>query len=130
MGFGTLVQALGELKLYAVDKDFIIRIGQLGKSVVRLGPIGSTKLLQTGAISTIAAPTVSPAYLGVGYVIGPELAALNFSGSVLAWGLLVPLFMYFLGAQLEYVIPAEAGEGGWGDASGNRMALHRCDPSL
>jgi putative OPT family oligopeptide transporter len=108
MGIGTLVQSLGELKLYAVDKDFIVRIGQLGKSVVRLGPIGSTKLLQTGAISTIAAPTVSPAYLGVGYVIGPELAALNFSGSVLAWGLLVPLFMYFLGPQLQNFIPAGA----------------------
>jgi putative OPT family oligopeptide transporter len=108
MGLGTLVQALGELKLYAVDKDFIVRIGELGKSVVRLGPIGSTKLLQTGAISTIAAPTVSPAYLGVGYVIGLELAALNFSGSVLAWGLLVPLFMYFLGPQLQHFIPAEA----------------------
>src|SRR5580698_9057457 len=107
MGLGTLVQALGELKLYAVDKNFIVRIGELGKSVVRLGPIGSTKLLQTGAISTIAAPTVSPAYLGVGYVIGPELAALNFSGSVLAWGLLVPLFMYFLGPQLQHFIPAE-----------------------
>jgi putative OPT family oligopeptide transporter len=108
MGLGTLVQALGELKLYAVDKDFIVRIGELGKSVVRMGPIGSTNLLQTGAISTIAAPTVSPAYLGVGYVIGLELAALNFSGSVLAWGLLVPLFMYFLGPQLQHFIPAEA----------------------
>jgi putative OPT family oligopeptide transporter len=114
MGLGTLVQSLGELKLYAVDKDFIVRIGELGKSVVRLGPIGSTKLLQTGAISTIAAPTVSPAYLGVGYVIGPELAALNFSGSVLAWGLLVPLFMYFLGPQLQNFIPAgTALDDGW-----------------
>src|ERR1700689_1174447 len=116
MGLGTLVQALGELKLYAVDKDFIVRIGELGKSAVRLGPIGSTKLLQTGAISTIAAPTVSPAYLGVGYVIGPELAALNFSGSVLAWGLLVPLFMYFLGPQLQHFLPADKSiDDGWAD---------------
>jgi putative OPT family oligopeptide transporter len=119
MGLGTLVQALGELKLYAVDKNFIVRIGELGKSVVRLGPIGSTDLLKTGAISTIAAPTVSPAYLGVGYVIGVELAALNFSGSVLAWGLLVPLFMYFLGPQLQSFIPPEATgailDKGWAD---------------
>jgi len=114
MGFGTLVQALGELKLYAVDKDFIVRIGEIGRSVVRMGPIGSSRILQTGAISTIAAPTVSPAYLGVGYVIGPELAALNFSGSVLAWGLLVPLFMYFLGPQLQNFIPAgQSLDDGW-----------------
>ncbi len=119
MGLGTLVQALGELKLYAVDKNFIVRIGELGKSVVRLGPIGSTDVLKTGAISTIAAPTVSPAYLGVGYVIGVELAALNFSGSVLAWGLLVPLFMYFLGPQLQNFIPPGATDAildkGWAD---------------
>src|SRR5271154_5826995 len=101
IGFGTLIQALGELKLYAVDQDFIVRIGQIGKSIVRLGPIGSRNVLQTGAISTVAAPTVSPALIGVGYVIGPELSALNFSGSILAWGVLVPLMMYFLGPDLQ-----------------------------
>ena len=113
MGLGTLIQSLGEFKLYAQDKDFMVRIGELGKSAVRLGPLGSTKILQTGAISTLSAPTISPAYLGVGYVIGPELAALNFSGSVLAWGVLVPLFMYFLGPQLQNFIPAGAGDDGW-----------------
>jgi putative OPT family oligopeptide transporter len=68
IGFGTLIQALGEFKLYAVDKDFVVRIGQIGKSFVRLGPLGSQNVLQTGAISTVAAPTVSPALIGVGYV--------------------------------------------------------------
>src|SRR3954464_8327398 len=29
IGFGTLIQALGEFKLYAVDKDFVVRIGQV-----------------------------------------------------------------------------------------------------
>jgi putative OPT family oligopeptide transporter len=70
-------------------------------------------VLRTGGVSNFAAPTVSPAYLGVGYVIGPTLAALQFSGGVLAWGLLVPLFMYFLGPQLQGFIPANAGEAGW-----------------
>src|SRR5579862_1249380 len=80
IGLGTLIQALGELSLYAVDKDFIVRVGQIGKSFVRLGTLGTKNVLQTGAISTVAAPTVSPALIGVGYVIGPELSALNFSG--------------------------------------------------
>ncbi|HZL58022.1 MAG TPA: oligopeptide transporter, OPT family, partial [Bryobacteraceae bacterium] len=40
-----------------------------------------------------------------GYVIGPELASLNFSGSILAWGLLIPLLMYFLGPQLQHFMP-------------------------
>lgn len=113
IGFGTLIQALGELKLYAVDNAFVVRIGQLGKSFVRLGPPGTQNVLQTGAISTVAAPTISPALVGVGYVIGPELAALNFSGSLLAWGVLVPLMMYFMGPNLQAFLPPGAGDGGW-----------------
>ncbi len=115
IGLGTLIQALGELHLYAVDKDFIVRIGQIGKSIVRLGPLESRNVLQTGAVSIVSAPTVSPALIGVGYVIGPELAALNFSGSVLAWGVLVPLMMYFLGPNLQRFMPPGAGESGWPD---------------
>src|ERR1700733_4670623 len=66
IGFGTLIQALGEFKLFATDQDFLVRIGQVGKSFVRLGGQTSQKILQTGAISTVSAPTVSPALVGVG----------------------------------------------------------------
>ena len=118
IGFGTLVQALGELKLYAVDNTFIVRIGKIGRSFVRLGPLGSQNVLQTGAVSTIAAPTVSPALIGVGYVIGPELASLSFSGSVLAWGVMVPLMMYFMGPDLQRFLPAGATDGDWESMAG------------
>ena len=76
------------------------------QSTLRLGPLGSTQVLGAGGISTCAAPSVSPAYIGVGYIIGPELAALNFSGSVIAWGLLIPLLIFFLGPQLQNYLPA------------------------
>ena len=101
IGLGALVQISGEMHLFATDQTLRFRIGEMGRSFVRLGPAGSTNLVNTGGVSNVAAPTVSPAYLGVGYVIGPELAALQFSGSVLAWGLLVPLFMYFMGPNLQ-----------------------------
>src|SRR5208282_5042826 len=55
----------------------------------------------TGGASLLTAPDVSPAYLGVGYIIGPRLAALNFAGGVLAWGLLVPLLTFLLGPYLQ-----------------------------
>src|SRR6266849_10407167 len=42
IGLGALVQSLGELHLFATDKDFFPRIGQLGRSFVRLGPLAST----------------------------------------------------------------------------------------
>jgi putative OPT family oligopeptide transporter len=44
---------------------------------------------------------VSPAYLGVGYIIGVRLASIQFAGSVLAWGLIVPLFIFLMGPDLQ-----------------------------
>jgi putative OPT family oligopeptide transporter len=118
IGLGALIQILGELHLFAADLNLRFRIGEIGRSFVRLGPSGSTNVVNTGGYSNIAAPTVSPAYLGVGFVIGPELAALQFSGGVLAWGLLVPLIMYFLGPNLAQYLPPGSAEGGWDDLAG------------
>src|SRR5579862_2029027 len=39
LGLGALVQSLGAFQLFAVDKDFILRIGEIGRSFVRLGPV-------------------------------------------------------------------------------------------
>ena len=50
---------------------------------------------------------MSPAYLGVGYIIGVRLASIQFAGSVLAWGLLVPLLIFFLGPQIHGYLPAD-----------------------
>jgi putative OPT family oligopeptide transporter len=115
IGVGSLVQLMGAFNLYAVDKDIPVAIGSLGTSAVRLGPAGSTNTIPTGGITMFSGPTVSPAYMGVGYVIGPELGALQFSGGLLAWGVLVPLFMYFLGPQIQKFIPAGAEGAGWSD---------------
>jgi len=113
MGFGALVYLGGVINIFAPDRDFFFRVGQLGKSALRLGPLGTKQVLGAGGVSTFAAPTVSPAYIGVGYIIGPELAALNFSGSVVAWGLLIPLLIFFLGPQLQAYLPAGATDESW-----------------
>ncbi len=115
IGLGTLIQSLSDagLSLFAADKSFVVRIGELGKTFVRLGTPQTKNVLQTGAISTVNAPSVSPALIGVGYVIGAELSALNFSGSILAWGVLVPLMMYFLGPNLQNFLPPGSGDNGW-----------------
>ena len=108
MGFGGLIYILGVLKLFAPDKDFLLKVGSLGLSKIRLGAGADAPALTTGGVTTFAAPTVSPAYLGVGYIIGPELAALNFSGGVLAWGFMVPLLMFLLGPQIQAFLPPGA----------------------
>jgi putative OPT family oligopeptide transporter len=115
MGFGALVYFLGVCKLFAPDKDLLVRLGSLGLSKIQLGSGASAPSVATGGVTTFAAPTVSPAYIGVGYIIGPELAALNFSGGVIAWGLMVPLLMFLLGPQLQSYLPAGAAPEGWFD---------------
>jgi len=115
MVIGGVIYLLGAMRLFHVEHDFITKIGQLGKSVVKLG---GDKLLATGAATKFAGPAISPAYVGVGYIIGPKLAALNFAGGVLAWGLMVPLLLFFMGPSLQQYIPAGAGDEGWSAMAG------------
>jgi len=75
MGVGALIQAFGNFKLFATHWDSLVSLGKGG--------------------ILFRSPDVSPAYMGVGYIIGPRLAALNFSGGVIAWGLLAPTIAFF-----------------------------------
>src|ERR1700716_2063879 len=106
IGVGGVVYMLGRFGLFAADKDFHFAVGNLGRSQVRLGAAGNTNVVAAGGTSVFAAPSVSPAYLGVGYIIGLRLASIQFAGGVLAWGLLVPLLIFFMGRQLRHYIPA------------------------
>ena len=105
MGVGALIKLLDGLNIFHSSNAFQVPIGKTGKSFVRLG---GDKVVAAGGVSTFNAPAASAAYLGVGYIIGPELGALNFAGGLLAWGLFVPLLVYFLG-------PANIGQygGNW-----------------
>jgi putative OPT family oligopeptide transporter len=107
IGVGGLVYILGRFGLFAADKDIHFTVGTLGRSQVRLGTTGSANIVAAGGTSTFAAPSVSPAYLGVGYIIGLRLASIQFAGGVLAWGLMVPLLIFFLGPQIKHYLPAD-----------------------
>lgn len=94
MGGGALIKALGEFKFFAASwekfvvfsKQFITGAGQ--------GITGKGGLL-------LSSPGISPAYMGVGYIIGPKLGSLNFSGGLIAWGLLAPIIYYFIGPSID-----------------------------
>jgi putative OPT family oligopeptide transporter len=96
MGVGAFIQALGSLKFFAAAWEKFIPFSH---STVTLGKTGVA--LKGGGGALITTPGVSPAYIGVGYIIGPRLASLNFSGGLLAWGLFVPLLLYFKGGEIE-----------------------------
>ena len=100
MGVGALIYSLGVVQLFSASKEFVIKLGKIGSSFVRLGSSQEAGTVGTGGMVSVSGPGISPAYVGVGYIIGPRLASLNFAGGVLAWGLFAPLLMYFLGPQL------------------------------
>lgn len=108
MGLGGLIYLLGAFQLFNSSKAFVVHVGQIGKGLLRLGRTNAAATVSVGGVTTFQAPAISPAYLGVGYIIGPRLAALNFAGGVVAWGLLVPLMIYFLGPTLQANLPAGA----------------------
>ncbi len=103
MGIGSVTYLLGEFKLFSASNSFMVGLGTIGQSILKLG--GGARDLAVGAATRVSAPAISPAYLGVGFIIGPRLAALNFAGGAIAWGLLVPLLLYVLGPQLTTNVP-------------------------
>ncbi len=107
MGFGGFVYLLGAINVFSASNTFNVNISALGKKLLlRTSTNPSVTTTATGGATIFGAPDVSPAYLGVGYIIGPRLASLNFAGSLLAWGLLVPLLTFVMGPALQAAQPA------------------------
>ena len=107
MGFGGFMYLLGAINIFNPNNTFPVTIGDLGrKLLLRTSTNPNVATTITGGTTLFTAPDVSPAYLGVGYIIGPRLAALNFAGGVLAWGLLVPLLTFTIGPYLQATQPA------------------------
>src|SRR5246500_4166301 len=106
MGFGGFMYLLGAVNVFSPNNTFAVTISALGKKLLlRTGTNPNVTTTATGGITLFTAPDISPAYLGVGYIIGPRLAALNFAGGVLAWGLLVPLLTFTLGPYIQAAQP-------------------------
>jgi len=110
MGFGAFMFLLGQVNIFSPSNTFHVRISELGKRLLlRTGTNPNVATTVTGGATLFNAPDISPAYLGVGYIIGPRLAALNFAGGVLAWGLLVPLLTFTVGPYIQAAQPAGQG---------------------
>jgi len=102
MAFGAVMFLLGAVNLFSPSNTFRVNISELGKKLLlRTSTNPSVATTITGGTTFFTAPDISPAYLGVGYIIGPRLASLNFAGGVLAWGLLVPLLTFTVGPYIQ-----------------------------
>jgi len=119
MGIGAVVKLLGDGGVFSASNTFTFAVGKLKESFVRLGLKSDAATISAGGATTFQAPGVSPAYLGVGYIIGPELGSLNFAGGLMSWGLFVPLLVFFLGPQLAPAYTAADGTIGWAGMAGH-----------
>lgn len=112
MVVGAIIQTLGKFNFFATSWEKLATFTKTGIKLLS-GRGEQITSISAGGGTVLTAPAVSPAYIGVGFIIGPRLAALNFSGGLLAWGLFVPLLMYFLGPQLEPLLAQEGRPTSW-----------------
>ncbi|MBW7888198.1 MAG: oligopeptide transporter, OPT family [Bacteroidetes bacterium] len=105
---GAVIQGLKQMSLFASSWEKFI---PFAKGPIALGKTGTSLNASGGMV--LSTPGVSPAYMGVGYIIGPRLASLNFAGGLLAWGLFVPLLLFWLGPSLEAAHPEGLSDHQW-----------------
>jgi|SRR5579883_1226706 len=96
MGFGGLIQILTSDKGAQLFRDSISGFLAFPRSVIRHAtqerPLADVR--HFGGIPWTT-PSLSPALMGIGYIIGPQLSAITVSGGVLAWWVLIPLLLFF-----------------------------------
>jgi len=96
MSLGALIEILKNSNGFALFRENVEVFVHFPKSIIHhfsseRTPMGD--ILHTGGLA-FSTPLASPALMGVGYIIGPRLAAINFSGGVLAWLVFIPLALF------------------------------------
>jgi putative OPT family oligopeptide transporter len=96
LGFGGLIEILTDEKGAQIFRDSISGFLAFPKSVIHHAtqdrPLADVTYF--GGIRWTT-PSLSPALIGIGYIIGPELASINVSGGIIAWWILIPLLLFF-----------------------------------
>ena len=110
--FGAGVQVAGALKIFATSWEHFVHFAKTGVGLFT-GRGDLIAKVTSGGGALLTTPQVSPAYIGVGYIIGPRLAALNVAGGLLSWGLFVPLLLFFVGPSLQPLIEADGSTVNW-----------------
>jgi len=97
LGFGALIDFLTDEKGAQIFRDYTEGFLRFPRSVIQhfdieKKPIGD--VTHFGGIPW-STPSLSPALIGIGYIIGPELSSINVAGGIIAWWILIPLLLFF-----------------------------------
>ncbi len=97
MAFGGLIQILKSDRGLMIFREFTDGFLAFPRSVIRHFDFNRKPLADVTHAGGIAwtTPSLSPALIGIGYIIGPRLAAINTAGGVIAWWVLIPLLLFF-----------------------------------
>jgi OPT family oligopeptide transporter len=97
LGFGGLIEILTDDKGMQIFREYTEGFLRFPRSVIQhfnieKKPIGDVTHFGGVPWST---PSLSPALIGIGYIIGPELSSINVAGGIIAWWILIPLLLFF-----------------------------------
>ncbi len=110
LGLGALIQFFKHPQGMQLFADSTSRFLTFAKSKVTF-VTSKNATLQTfshqGGLF-IQSPEASPAMMSVGYIIGPRLSAIVFSGGVLAWFVLVPAILFLQSTGYQQVFGFDA----------------------
>ncbi|HUS01568.1 MAG TPA: OPT/YSL family transporter [Chitinophagaceae bacterium] len=119
--------SLARTALYGVGFAFVYAILQKIFHVIAELPAFMTKQTQKFYPSAKISSEITPEYLGVGYIIGPKIAAVLVAGGVLSWFVFIPLLASLVPSdvialqlvKLGYLsdIAKDGGPGGWSAAT-------------
>ncbi len=88
MALGAVIEFLKNSRGLQIIQSFVNGFISFGKSTIQTGKFFTREF--TGGFY-VSSPAASPAFMGVGYIIGARLSAVVFSGGVFGWLFLVPL---------------------------------------
>ena len=119
MGLAALIELLKNGKGITIIKDAFSGFMRLGTSKVTLLDPDSKVIAVRDRLAEFSqeggmflqSPKASPAFLGVGYIIGFRLASVTFSGGVFGWMFLMPIALFLFSRDLSFF----AADGGWID---------------
>ena len=109
IGLGALIELFKNPNGITIIKDSVKGFLQFSTSKIELLNSKAEVITQNAkeAIfhqeggAMLQSPSSSPAFLGVGYIIGFRLAAITFSGGVFGWIFLMPIVLFLMSNGLE-----------------------------
>ncbi len=112
LGLGALIEIFKNPNGITLIKDTVKGYWQFGLSKINLvnNKAEIVKTVEQKGGFLAMSPAASPAFLGVGYIIGYRLSAITFSGGVFGWVFLMPIVMFLMYNDLSGVVASNGGD--------------------